>query len=189
MKRLFIAIPVPDDVRAAVEAIVEMVRAGNGNNGVRWVRMDGLHVTIRFLGPTPDEKVPAVAALLEPIAHAATPFSIRLAGAGAFPSARRPRALWLGIGDGVGELAALQGAFQKPLAALGWPPDDRPFRGHLTLARSDGARGGPAAAAGLATASAGFEATFTADRIVLFESITGHGPARYEPVAQAPLGR
>jgi RNA 2',3'-cyclic 3'-phosphodiesterase len=189
VKQLFIAVPLPAEARDEVVALVDGVRAGQTDTGVRWVRMDGLHLTVRFLGPTADERVDDVAAAVVQAAATARPFPIRISGAGAFPSPSRPRALWLGIGDGVEDLGAVARSLEAPLNAAGWPPDPRPFRAHLTLARTDGARGGPATVRALEAAASGFEVGFTADRLVLFESLTGRGPARYEPVSEAALAR
>jgi 2'-5' RNA ligase len=151
------------------------------------VRLDGLHLTIRFLGITPSERLPAVSAAVAAVAALEPPFVVAIRGAGAFPNVRRPRALWLGIDAGAAELADLSRMMNVELAGAGWPPDDRPFRPHLTLARSDGVRAGAATAAALIAASAAFSVSFTADRLVLFESLTGGGPARYEPLSDHPL--
>lgn len=188
MKRLFVAVPLSEAARDAVVALVERVRAANVDGGVRWVRMDGLHLTVRFLGPTEDDRVAGVASAVADAAARARPFEVRIGSAGAFPSATRPRALWLGIGEGADGLEAIARSLESPFAALGWPPDDRPFRAHLTLARTDGARGGPATVRALVEAGAAFEVAFSAERLVLFESLTGGGPARYEPVLDAPFG-
>ncbi len=75
-------------------------------------------------------------------------FDITLAGAGAFPAGRRPRTLWLGIARGAEELAALVRGLDGPLAPLGWPADARPFRPHLTVARTDAVHGGGGTAVG-----------------------------------------
>jgi len=93
------------------------------------------------------------------------------------------------VTGGVDEIASLAAAISAELTAAGWPVDDRPFRAHLTLARSDGVRAGPAVAQALGQAAADldFAAGFTADRIVLFESRTGQGAARYEPLHEARL--
>jgi 2'-5' RNA ligase len=118
-------------------------------------------------------------------------FQVRLAGGGAFPSAVRPRALWLGIREGAAELAAIAVALEAPLAGLGWPPEGRPFRPHLTVARADAASiaDGARAAAALVAAAAGWEAAFDADRVILYRSHLRAGPPVYEPVVEVPLAR
>jgi 2'-5' RNA ligase len=195
--RLFVAVPVPIETVRAVSALVEGVRAldgaavvgpiRRGSNDVRWVRLDGLHVTLRFLGPTLEDKVDAVGMAVRAVAAASAPFDVRLAGAGAFPSPDRPRALWLGVNDGATQLAALATRLDDELVAAGWAHEERPFRPHLTLARSDGVRAGPRLARQLMAAADGFSATWRAGSIVLFESQTGGGPARYMPLVEAAL--
>lgn len=185
LPRLFVAVPLGEEARSSVAGLVEEVQtsadavAGAQRSEVRWVRMDGLHVTLRFLGPTPESKVAELGVIVETAAASVAPFRVVIRGSGAFPSARRPRTLWLGIDDGAAQLADLTRRLGDGLARAGWPTDDRPFRAHLTLARADGRREGPAVANLLASRAVGFETQFAADRLVLFESVTGGGPARY----------
>lgn len=196
-RRLFVAVPLPTPVRDEVVALVERVRAevrppadpgeSTAAHEVRWVRMDGLHLTLRFLGPTPDEKMPAIVEAMRRACRGLAPFDVELAGAGAFPSPDRPRVLWLGITRGAEPLSGLAGSLEEGLASVGWPRDERPFRPHLSLARSDGVRAGPATVRALVRLAAGFRVAWRADRLVLFESLTGHGPARYEPVEEVAL--
>lgn len=195
--RLFVAVPIPAETVRAVAALVEGVRAldgaaivgpvRRGSNDVRWVRLDSLHVTLRFLGPTLENRVDAVGRAVEAAAAASAPFDVRLAGAGAFPNPDRPRALWLGMDDGSEQLGALAGRLDAELGELGWPPAERPFRPHLTLARSDGVRAGPRLARRLIAAADGFSAPWRASTMVLYESRTGGGPARYVPLVEARL--
>jgi 2'-5' RNA ligase len=84
-------------------------------------------------------------------------------------------------------MAALAASVNRALVAAGWQPDDRLFTPHLTLARTDGLRSGPLLARRLAAEAEGLEAWFEVDRVVLYESHTGRGPARYEPLHEAPL--
>lgn len=158
-----------------------------GERTVRWVRMDGLHVTLRFLGPTLDERLPEVRSVLSAAADGVAPFTAVLSGGGAFPGPIRPRVLWLGFEEGVEGFAGLSRRVEESLTAAGWPPDERPFRPHLTLARADGIAAGTATAAALVELAAGWRVSWTVDRIGLFESITGGGPARYEPIAESRL--
>jgi 2'-5' RNA ligase len=191
--RLFVAVPLGEEARAAIARLVEEVQAGAeaGARGqrspVRWVRTDGLHVTLRFLGPTPEERIAELSAIVDDAAASVAPFRVSIRGSGAFPSPRRPRTLWLGIDDGAATLAAVARRFDELLGKAGWPTDDRPIRAHLTLARADGRREGPAVADLLAARAAEFETHFPADRLVLFESVTGGGPARYVARHTAPL--
>ncbi len=196
-RRLFVGVPLSDPVRGEVGRLVERVRAAvaaetdhDGSGGardVRWVRMEGLHLTLRFLGPTLDDRRPEVEAAMRAAAAGATPFPIRIGGGGAFPSPTRPRVLWLGVTTGAEQLAALAAALERGLAAAGWPPEERPYRAHLTLARADGVRAGPATAGALMAEAERFVGEWIADRIVLFESHTGGGPARYEALLEVPF--
>jgi RNA 2',3'-cyclic 3'-phosphodiesterase len=186
--RLFVAVPLDDAARSAVEEIVAQVRATEPEGrGVRWVRLDGLHLTLRFLGPTPEARIADLEKAIRTAAADHGTISLRLAGAGAFPATGRPRALWLGVEDGTDQLSALARRLEDELARAGWERDARPFRPHLTLARADGVRSGPAAVAALAAAAQGLAIDATVDRIVLFESVTGGGPARYVSRAEASL--
>jgi len=183
--RLFYAVPLPDDVREAIRPVRDAVQAsvGDGTARIRWVRIESLHLTLRFLGPTPLDRADELARLGDEAAAATRPFEIRIAGAGAFPSPARPRTLWLGLQRGGPELATLAGT----LAAVTGGNDDRPFAAHLTLARTDGLRAGPEAARALAEAASDREWSFRADRIVLFRSHLGAGPAWYEPLHESPI--
>lgn len=187
--RLFVAVPLSEPARMAVADVVERIRAGEPEGrGVRWVRLDGLHVTLRFLGPTPDPRVADVAAAVVAASTGVSPFSIRIAGADAFPPVGRPRTLWLDLDQGAVELAALAVRLDDALADVGWERERRPFRAHLTLARADGVRAGPATVAALRAAAAELAIESPIERVVLYESITGSGRARYVDRAEAVLG-
>jgi 2'-5' RNA ligase len=189
-RRIFIAAPLPDETAAAVADLVERVRAigvPGGGRDVRWVRLDGLHLTLRFLGPTDEERVRSARAAVLGAAGASKPFDLSIGGAGTFPSAARPRALWLGVEDASGELERLAARVDQALVTAGWPAETRPFRAHLTLARADGVPAASRIGARLSEAAAHFRATFRVDRIGLFESLTGGGPARYAPLELVDL--
>jgi 2'-5' RNA ligase len=193
--RLFVAVPLPEPAMTTVAALVAGVRLapepGPGQRrdptDVRWVRMDGLHITLRFLGPTDPGRLPQARSAVVAAAAGVARFELGLAGAGAFPNPTRPRVLWLGLGRGVDALEALTGRLSGALADHGWPHDDRPVRAHLTLARSDGVAAGSLVAGRLLAAALDLDLRWTVDRIALFESQTGGGPARYVPLLEVPL--
>ena len=188
-RRLFVAVPIPAAARDAITEVVATVRAAADPEvrDVRWVRLDGLHLTLRFLGPTLEDALTGVAAAVDRAAARIRPFDVVVGGGGAFPSVERPRALWLGIGEGSEALAAAASSLDDELAPIGWERPDRPFRAHLTLARSDGVRAGPAVARRLIEAARTVREPFRADSLVLFESLTGGGPSRYIPLHEAAL--
>lgn len=191
-RRLFVAVPLPEDAAEAVRSIVDEVRAEPlpaGARDVRWVRLDGLHLTLRFLGPTPEDRQAATTAAVRGVAAgAAGPMAIELGGAGTFPPHGRPRALWIGIADGADALTQVAADLDVALAQVGWATEHRPFSPHLTLARSDGVAVGPLVAGRLQGVMADRRIPVTIDRLGLFESVTGGGPARYVPVTLANLG-
>ena len=189
--RLFVAVPVADGVRDSIRELMEAVAGASIDERTygqpRWVRVDGLHLTLRFLGATPDERQPALGEAIAAAAQGVAPFRVVLSGGGAFPDSRSPRVLWIGIGDGAPQLADLARRLDERLAPMGWPPEGRPFAPHLTLARTDGVPHADERARRLAELAEGISFGWQVDRVVLYKSIQGHGPARYEVVAEAPL--
>ena len=189
-RRLFVAVPLPPRAVDEIVALLERVRGvdpGDRRRDVRWVRLESLHLTLRFLGPTLEPRVVDVREAVRRVADAGSPGEVAIAGAGAFPDTDRPRAIWLGVARGAGLLGGLAESLDRELVAAGWPPADRPFRPHLTVARSDGLPRGRTVAERLISEASGFQCSFTADRITLFESRTGGGAARYDVIDAFPL--
>ncbi|MBM11327.1 MAG: RNA 2',3'-cyclic phosphodiesterase [Chloroflexi bacterium] len=132
--RSFIAIPVPPDGINILKRTVEQLDSDFGRN-VRWVRPEGIHLTLKFMGDIPGDMVTKVDSALPEVAADFAPFSLSLSGLGVFPNARRPRVLWAGITGDMDALSALQLAVDDAVADLGLPREQREFSPHLTLGR------------------------------------------------------
>ncbi len=131
--RCFVAVGLTDEVREAVGGF--LAREGGGIREVRWVRAEQLHLTLKFLGEVAGERIAGLAAALDAGLGARPPFTVELRGAEAFPSARRPRVVWIGCAEGGERLGELAAGVEKALAPLGFPPEQRPFAAHLTVGR------------------------------------------------------
>jgi 2'-5' RNA ligase len=195
-RAIFIAAPLSDDAKAAISELVARVQARApgtrpgaraGERAVRWVRLDGLHLTLRYLGRVPTSEWASLAAATRTAATVVGPFDVELSGAGAFPDPRRPRTLWLAASRGADALAALNQVVDDAVERAGLGRDPRPFRAHLTLARSDGVAGGAETVRVLLEEARGLAVRWRVSELVLFESVTGGGPARYVPLEIAPL--
>ena len=190
-RRLFVALALPDDALATVTEVVDEVRALElpaGARDVRWVRMEGLHLTLRFLGPTPDALIEPTRAAVTTAVAGAEPIEAELGGVGTFPPGPRPRTLWIGLSRGVEAITALAARVDAALVTAGWPSDARPIKPHLTLARSDGVHVAPLVADRLTGALGDRRIPLRLDTIGLFESVTGDGRARYVPLDRTRLG-
>ena len=131
--RLFIAVPTPEPVRAAAAAVIHRLR---GPEGVSWVKPERLHLTLRFLGQVSAEQKEEIESAIAETANAFSRFVVQCGGAGAFPTVRRPRTIWLGFsGEGKASLVALAERLERRLEKCGFPREDRPFQPHLTLGR------------------------------------------------------
>ena len=137
--RLFVALDVPEHVRAAISGVAAKLRPTCQN--ARWVRIEGAHVTLKFIGEVSAERAEGIKAALATVAFPGS-ITIHFRGLGFFPNDRRPRVLWAGIEAGP-ELIALASAVDTALTSLGIAPETRAFSPHLTLARFDppGGRG------------------------------------------------
>ncbi|MEI7744454.1 MAG: RNA 2',3'-cyclic phosphodiesterase [Chloroflexota bacterium] len=187
--RLFVAVPLPAASVEATRSLIEEVRAGPLGRVPRWVHVDTLHLTVRFLGETPPDLAPDVAIAVRDALAGWRAFDVELAGAGMFPGPRKPRTLWLGIEHGAEEMGALADALDAPLEPLGWPADERAYRPHLTVARLDASSpsAGVEVAGRLVAAATGWRTAFRADRVVLYRSRLGDGSPRHEPLVEIPL--
>jgi RNA 2',3'-cyclic 3'-phosphodiesterase len=102
---------------------------------VRWTNPEGIHLTLKFLGDTPEGKVQAVTQGMLAAAAGFEPFELRVAGFGCFPNPRRARVLWVGVPDLPKPLAGVQRAIDLQMARLDFARETRPFSPHLTLGR------------------------------------------------------
>jgi len=129
--RLFIAIAIPEEIRAAYAGLIQEFRELAPQ--AKWVRGENLHVTLKFLGETPPAKWEELRSALVEI-HSPEPVKLEFQGLGFFPNERRPRVLWAGM-EAPARLKMLAGDVDRVAHALGFPLEERPFTPHLTLAR------------------------------------------------------
>jgi 2'-5' RNA ligase len=176
--RLFVAIGVPAEIRDVVAEAVRPVRADHAD--ARWVPIENQHVTLQFLGATSPVLVDRVTEALDEVTGASTSFPTRVEGLGVFPNTRRARVLWAGLDDAQGRMAELSGALAEALRRE-FPPDERTFTPHLTLARFE-----PHVA--LSDLPPVVTDRFDVDRVILFRSHLRRPALRYEPLATFPLG-
>jgi 2'-5' RNA ligase len=133
--RTFIAIELDGTLKAALHCAQERLGGQVPARSVRWVQPDGIHLTLKFLGDTPADKVEAVKAALARAAAKVEPFHFSLVGLGAFPNTRQPRVVWVGLQEPSGALSRLQREVEVQVAPLGFPTERRAFSPHLTLGR------------------------------------------------------
>jgi 2'-5' RNA ligase len=185
--RCFVAVDIPPDVRARVTALVQRIRQAAPRADVRWSGTESLHVTLKFLGEVPDGRVPEVEHALAPVAASHGPLSLVAAGAGGFPSASRPRVIYVGILGHVDRLARLAAAVDGALEALGFPGERRAFRGHLTVGRVRSPRGADGLAVALRAAAGVAAGAWMADELVLYRSRLHPTGAVHDAVARLAL--
>ena len=103
---------------------------------VKWVEAANLHLTLLFLGEVEDRDLAAICRATSKVADKIEPFTLTLEGVGCFPNMRRPRVLWVGVGEGNEAVTALHAALEAPLLEMGcYRRESRPYTPHLTLGR------------------------------------------------------
>jgi len=154
--RAFIALPLPGEVQSALGEVAQQLAPQS--QGVKWVKPGNIHLTLRFLGDTDPEKVPALSTGLDHIAAQHPPFPLRLGALGTFPNRtsslvpsaaarvqpkgnpraldlHRPRVLWVGLEQGGVQLQQLRHTVEDLALSLGWERETQQFKPHLTLGR------------------------------------------------------
>lgn len=132
-RRLFFAIDPPAELTRKMENLVS--KFDTPPNLVRWVRAGNMHITLKFLGEVDETAIPSI---VDAARRAVTPFSamkLVIEGLGVFPNHEQPQVVWFGIKGDTEPLRQMERALSSGLTALGFPPEDRPFVGHLTIGR------------------------------------------------------
>lgn len=132
--RLFVACEVPDDVKQSIGGVIETLKSRSGS-AVRWIRPEGVHVTLKFLGEVPVKKLPRIKLAIQEAVVGHAPFELEFSNIGTFGGREGLRIMWVGIAGDVLRLEALVRAVNAALAVVGFEPERRPFRPHLTLGR------------------------------------------------------
>jgi 2'-5' RNA ligase len=188
--RIFIALELPQDVQQAIRHFQADLKRVIPRRAARWTRPEGIHLTLKFLGDVPVQHMEEISDALRQAAQGHQALRLRVEGAGCFPNLERPRVLWLGVAGDLDALRSLQAGVEKCTSPLGFPPEERSFSPHLTLARTtQGASHAEASAIGAAIRQVdpGELATWQATTVSLMRSHLMPDGAVYTRVGVATL--
>ena len=176
MIRLFIALPLPFDIRARLAGLA------GGVPGARWVEAEDLHLTLRFIGDVDEGRLPDLDAELLRIEP--PDFSLVLDGCGQFGTGRKIHTLWIGA-ERNEALSRLQAKVEAAVVRAGFPPEPRKFSAHVTLARLKDAN--PERLTRFLAGNGLFRSVpFPVTGFALYQSHLGHGGARYQKIQAYP---
>ncbi len=131
--RAFIAISLPQEMKDLLSDIQHELKKSKAD--VKWVKPDNIHLTLKFLGEISETQSPEISKVIENIANETNAFTLSLSSIGTFPPAQAPRIIWVGLNKGDKETKELANRLEKSLKDLGFPPQEREFASHITIAR------------------------------------------------------
>jgi len=132
--RSFIAIELPDEIKLGLIRLQAQLKLGR-QPSVKWVDPHSIHLTLKFLGNVPADRIDSITAAMGKAVQGISPFHLEVKDLGVFPNLRRVQVVWVGIGGQVDRVCQLQQQIESGLVPLGFAPESRPFTPHLTLAR------------------------------------------------------
>jgi 2'-5' RNA ligase len=179
---LFTGLDLPPEVRGALDAVLDQLGPAVR---IKWSPPANLHITIRFIGAWPEERLPDLRAALAGLPDR-LPIPIHIRKLGFFPNPNSPRTFWAGV-EAAPDLAALAGAIDRALEALGLKPEGRPFSPHLTLARIKGSAPLQNLRETIAALPSLDFGSFSADRFFLYQSRPGPAGSVYKKLAEFPF--
>jgi 2'-5' RNA ligase len=184
-QRLFIACDISPPVRSQIAAEIAVLRDIQAD--VRWEPAEKLHLTLKFLGETPESLITPIGTILESIARPVVPFELIFAGMGCFPDGRQPRVIWIGTQDASGALPSLSRGIDEAMVSFGFKRETRPFAAHLTVGRVKGPRGISRLLRTMETVTFRSDSV-TVQEILLVRSQLGAGGSVYTTLQRFPLG-
>jgi 2'-5' RNA ligase len=180
--RAFVAIPLSAEVMKKAAQVQRTL--AESLPGMNWVRSEGMHLTLRFFASIDEETLDRIGEVMLSVGRLFPPFQIEARGVGAFPSAGRPRVIWLGLRHDE-PLRNLHAALEEELEGIGIPAEERRFKPHLTLGRAR--RRLPPAQEVLKPYQDFSGGTMPADRLILFESRLQPSGALHLPLKTVAL--
>jgi 2'-5' RNA ligase len=181
--RLFVALDIPEHVRQSLAKLAQELRAAAP--GARWVRMEGVHITLKFIGEKPEQKLAPIRSALSTL-RVPGPIEMRFAGLGFFPNERRPRVLWVGIEAGAA-LRELADSIETALEPLDIAREKREFSPHITLARLENPKGLGTLRETVAKAGTPYFGYTKASAFYLYQSVLKRGGAEYTRLVEYPF--
>lgn len=166
--RTFIAFKLPEEVIASLGDLQKALKQQGLK--LRWVHPDNIHLTLKFLGDISAEEIPAVKRVIRTVSRSQTVFSLEAKGLGVFPTVKKAQVLWSGIHGDVKRLGDFQSNLDRALAGMGFEPEKRAFRGHLTLGRIKRRVDGRVLASAISRFGSFVSPPLTAERLILFKS-------------------
>jgi len=130
--RCFIAIEIPDSIKSEVGGVIDAMKKCGGD--IKWVTASKIHITLKFLGNTPETALPEIQDSLRSAVSPYMSFYIKICGTGVFPNRKYPRVIWAGIEDSQ-TMKNLKKDIENAMTAYGYQKEDRDFTPHLTLGR------------------------------------------------------
>ena len=132
--RSFIAIELPPEIKLELARLQDSLKE-DGQPRIKWVNPQSIHLTLKFLGNIDPAVVGGITKAMTDATSTTPPFTLDLRHPGAFPNLERVQVVWVGLGGELEVLKKLQQSLENNLAELGFPPEKRSFKPHLTLAR------------------------------------------------------
>lgn len=189
--RTFLAIELPDIVLASIRSTVLPLQTRFPKDPVRWVPIENMHVTLKFLGKTNSSDLADIKEQIKSCCRQSPAFDLELAGLGGFPAMQRPRVLWIGTKGSEQQVTELHGCIEARLQRLGFERENRKLHLHVTWGRVR--RGTPASeqrvvGEALSDAEVGSLGQMRVEHLTLFESHLRPAGAEYEMLERFPLG-
>lgn len=186
VSRLFLAVHPPGEVIGEIAGIQKRLQKSLAGD-IRWVKPEGMHVTLKFFGDVFNAEIGNISREIGPNAAGEAPFTLLFRGLGVFPSAKRPRVLHLGLDGDVQRLTVFQSRLERALSAMGFAARERSFTPHITLARIKALREPEKLAKEMAEGKHCATGQFTASALVLFKSSLTPKGAFYTRLAEYPF--
>ncbi|OPX20781.1 MAG: 2'-5' RNA ligase [Desulfobacca sp. 4484_104] len=186
MIRTFLAIDLPGSHQKGLTQVQKQLKQSNAD--VRWVPVGNIHLTLKFFGNVKESEVQTIGAATAAVARQFPPFDLQVAGAGAFPSIKSPRVIWLGIRGQTEVLSQLYYGLEQAFATLGYLPENRRFNPHLTLGRVRSPRHREKLSQMFETLISPTFPVFRVSNLILFRSTLTPQGAIYTPLQILPLG-
>src|SRR5262249_43454529 len=180
--RTFIAVEIPEQIKTELAKLQNDLRRAQAD--VSWTKPENIHLTLRFLGEIAEGRLEALKRICADSAAEFRPFTLALNGAGVFPNFRQPRVLWAGLAGEIEIAAQLQKRLEDGLVSVGFAPEDKPFKPHLTVGRVKSGKNARQVAA-MAEIYQFPSLSFEVGEIVLMKSELHPAGSRYMPLAKS----